>query len=386
MKKLALRTSLSTLTNMTDRGKSLALKLAFSIVVGLVLLGQFSQAVTSKIIDSKAATVLPARIRAARLFSIAAGVPGSIASVSVIPGDKVSAGQELALLESPEIRFALERAAKRLDRAKERLDSGFGNNGRSRIYSEQYHAAQAAWKTACDRADGVDITPQERMYAHHSGRFKAMEKLAVHHLVTTAEIERSRREEQDALQNLKSAREHQSRLAQECDACLAQMRVAKLQLDLHRNDDLDVTKAEYEAALAEVNTLAEQEKRMRIVSLRPATVLAALVGPGDRVAAGAPLFQMGDVADLSVEVSVDAAIAKNVNKGDRVTVRLPTQPPRQVDAAVSSVILAPGDDTRSYVVRVVIANPDPRTILAGLEGAVAFRHTGWGSIWEKLPF
>ena len=120
--------------------------------------------------------------------------------------------------------------------------------------------------------------------------------------------------------------------------------------------------------------------------MRRGTVLSALVAPGECVAAGATLFQMGDVAELSVEVPVDAEIARNVAKGDRVTVRLPTHPPTQIEAAVSSVVLAPGEDTRSYVVRVLIPNPDPRTILAGLEGAVAFRHMGWRVAWAKLPF
>jgi hypothetical protein len=95
---------------------------------------------------------------------------------------------------------------------------------------------------------------------------------------------------------------------------------------------------------------------------------------------------MGDVRELSIEVPVDAAIAQSVNKGDPVSVRLPTHPPQQIEAFVASVVLAPGEDARSYVVRVLIPNPDPRTILAGLEGAVAFRHTGWGFTWAKLPF
>lgn len=368
------------------RRRYLALKVVFSALAIAALVGQFSHAVTSKFGDGNAATVLPARIRAARLFSITAEVPGAVASVAVIAGDKVEPGQELAVLDSPEMAFALEKAKKRLARAQERAGSPLKNDRRMRIYSEQYSAAESAWKVACDRANQLETGDQERMYARYSDRLKAVEKLAVENLATSAEIERSRREEQDALQNLKAAREHHSRLRQECDASFAHVRVAKLQLDLHRNAEFDSDQAEHDEASAQVKTLSEQDRRLRVVATRPATVLSALVAPGERVAAGATLFQMGDVAELSVEVPVDAEIARNVAKGDRVTVRLPTHPPTQIEAAVSSVVLAPGEDTRSYVVRVLIPNPDPRTILAGLEGAVAFRHMGWRVAWAKLPF
>jgi hypothetical protein len=50
-------------------------------------------------------------------------------------------------------------------------------------------------------------------------------------------------------------------------------------------------------------------------------------------------------------------------------------PPRQVEASVSAVLLTPGQDTQSYLVRVLIPNPDPRVILAGLDGEVVFRHS-----------
>jgi multidrug resistance efflux pump len=364
----------------------LAMKLAFSAVAIAVLVAQFSQTLTTRLRDVSAATVLPARIRAARLFSISAEVPGAVAAVAVIAGDKIEPGQELAVLDSPEISLALERAKNRLARARQRIDSHLGDDRRMKIYLEQYSAAEAAWKVACERANQVDTGPQERMYDQYSTRLKAIEKLAVENLATSAELERSRREEQGALLNLKGGREHQSRLRQECDACLAQVRVAKLQVDLHRTAETDSIRAEYDEASAQVTMLEQQERRLRVVALHRGTVLSVMIAPGERIGAGTVLFQMGDVRELSVEVPVDAEIARDVTKGDPVTVRLPTHPPKEIEAAVSSVVLAPGEDARSYVVRVLIPNPDTRTILAGLEGAVAFRHTSGGGVWAKLPF
>jgi multidrug efflux pump subunit AcrA (membrane-fusion protein) len=104
-------------------------------------------------------------------------------------------------------------------------------------------------------------------------------------------------------------------------------------------------------------------------------VLSVPVAAGERVTAGAVLFQIGDLSELSVEVPVGAQIARKIHRGEKVLVRLPMDPPRQVEAPVSSVLLTPGEDGQSYVVRILIPNPDTNVILAGLEGEVVFRHS-----------
>jgi multidrug efflux pump subunit AcrA (membrane-fusion protein) len=364
----------------------LAIKIGSLLVVLAVVVAQFSQAVTQRVADGYSATVLPARIQAARLFSATAGVSGSVVSLSVAPGDRVQAGQELAVIDSFELRAAIEKASQRLTKSQQHMESRHAQDRRTRIYLEQYAAAVAASKPACDLADEADTSNQERMYAHYGARLKQVEQLATQNLATSAEIERSRREDMDALQSLQSARERRLRLQQECTATLAQVRVAKLQLDLHRQTQSDSMESEYEAALAEMTVLTEQQRGARVVAARAGTVLSTAVAVGDRVHAGSALIRIGDISELSVEVPVDAEIAKSVSKGDPVTVRVPTQTPKEIEAKISSIILAPGDDTASYVIRVIIPNPDPRTILAGLEGAVIFRHSGPRAAWNKLPF
>jgi HlyD family secretion protein len=356
------------------------------LVVLAVVVAQFSQAVTRKIEDRYSATVLPARIRAARVFSATAGVAGTVVSLSVSPGDSVQAGQELAVIDSPEIRAAIERTTLRLNKMQQRMQSNGGQNRRTRVYLEQYNAAVSASKAPCDLADQADTSKQESNYDHYRARVASVEALATNKVATSTEVERSRREELDALQTLQSARERRLRLRQECDATLAQVRVAKLQLDLHRDTEVDSIQAEYDAALAEMNSLTEQQRGSRILAARTGTVLSTMTNVGDRVQAGSALVQLGDLAELSVEVPVDADVAKAVHKGDPVTVRLPTHPPKEIEAKISNIVLAPGEETSSYVVRVTIPNPDPRTILAGLEGAVGFRHLRARASWDKFPF
>ena len=57
-----------------------------------------------------------------------------------------------------------------------------------------------------------------------------------------------------------------------------------------------------------------------------------------------------------------------------VTVRVPTDPPTRVSAKITSVSTVPDPAKQAYLVKINVPNPDPRTILAGLEGAIEIRH------------
>jgi multidrug resistance efflux pump len=365
------RTSMGGTPNSPWRRRAL-LKIAVTAVVGVVLIGHTSQAIKDRFEIS--GTILPARIHAARVFSIVAEVPASVLSISTAPGAKVQPGQELATLDDPELTLALERAKVRLDRAEERRHDLANGDPSIRVYAAQYDAAEAAWKTACSRANGFNTRDLERSYDSSRERTKAVEKLVGDKLATSADLERRQREQEDALRALASGREQGSRLLQECESSLSQVRVAKLQQNLHQRSEADAAEAEYADAQAQVNTLSLQSQRLRVIAQWPGTVLSVPVAAGERVTAGAVLFQIGDLSDLSVEVPVGAQIARKIRRGEKVLVRLPMDPPRQVEAPVSSVLLTAGEDGQSYVVRILMPNPDTSVILAGLEGEVVFRH------------
>src|SRR5437870_2678579 len=327
------------------RRRRFPLKIAVSAVVGVVLMGHMLQAVRDRLEAGGAGTILPAQIRAARVFSIVAELPGSVLSISAAAGDQVQPGQELAMLADAELALALERAKTRLAAAEERKHALANGDPRLRILAAQYSAAEAAWKTACSRANDFNTGDVERKsYDAARARTKAAEKLVADRLATSEELERYRREEEDALRTLAAAREHRSRLQQECESSLTQFRVAKLQRDLNQRSEVESAEAEYADALAQVNALSQQSKRLHVIAQRPGTVLSAPMAAGDRVTAGAVLFQIGDLSELSVEVPVGGRIARQIHKGDKVLVRLPMDPPRQVGASVSAVLLAPGQD------------------------------------------
>ena len=99
------------------------------------------------------------------------------------------------------------------------------------------------------------------------------------------------------------------------------------------------------------------------------------------------MFEIADLSRLRVEVAVGAKIARRVTKGDLVKVRLPMDPPREVAAEVSEILLVPDGGAQSYTIEISIPNPDPRVILTGLEAAVVFpRVQKEGFRWPKLPF
>src|SRR5439155_2185509 len=70
------------------RRRRFPLKIAVSAVVAVVLMGHLLQAVKDRFEAGAAGTILPAKIRAARIFSIVAEVPGSVLSISATLGDK----------------------------------------------------------------------------------------------------------------------------------------------------------------------------------------------------------------------------------------------------------------------------------------------------------
>ena len=95
---------------------------------------------------------------------------------------------------------------------------------------------------------------------------------------------------------------------------------------------------------------------------------------GGAIQEGAPLIEIANSGNLHFDVSAPATIARSIHQGDPVLVRVPTDPPAEVPARVSQVLLEPDPQQLSYLIRVTIPNPAPDRLLVGLEGAVAFNH------------
>jgi len=311
------------------------------------------------------------------------------------PGDTVRAGKVLALLDSPETSAALERAQTRWNRARQKL----GNRPEavtdsSRIYREHIVAAVHTLDAAKARARSSSLADLEQEHTRLAAHSAEIENLASQQLATDEEVERSERQAQEAAQAVKAEVERQARARQEVDTAESQLRVAQLEADMHAKSDEAAASREYETARreseeadAELRSLQRRASELIVTADAGGTVISAAVSVGDHLAAGEVLFEIAELDQLRVEVPVAAKIAQHVAKGDHVMVRLPMDPPREIAATVSEILLVPDGAAQAYTIAISIPNPDPRVILTGLEGAVVFPHVQKeGFSWPKLPF
>ncbi|MBI4876676.1 MAG: efflux RND transporter periplasmic adaptor subunit [Acidobacteria bacterium] len=319
-------------------------------------------------------TVLPAVVRAGAAYTVTAGSEARVVSVLVAAGQRVEAGQLLAVLESEEVTRAYERARLRLQIAERKLAAAGGSAPAARIREEQQRAAVRSLEASQHRLKDFSMAGAERAYATVKARLDGIERLRAQKLATDGEAETARRDEQNEFRNLQSAREHWSRLGQEVEAAESQLRLLSIQLNSAEDTSPLAARLEYEEAVALCEDAAQKVKNLRVLAPGPGVVLSAAPDPGERVLAGTHLFHIADLSRLNLEARVSAAIAGRIQTGLPVRLRIPTDPPRDVDAAVSAVSVAPDSNQQSYVVRATIANLDWSVILVGLEGAMEFSH------------
>jgi multidrug efflux pump subunit AcrA (membrane-fusion protein) len=362
-----------------------------ALAVALVLLGTAMSAFfkTTPLYSGNSAprfsghgTVLPAKLAATGQSTLFADMQAQVASVLVAPGDMVNAGQVIARLESPEITVGAEMAEKQYERARQRL-STLQKSTTGGILREEYLAATRRVEAARERASEFNLPQHEQAYTRAKARAAEMQVLLKQGLATSAEASQSLRDEESFAQVLASARQQWSQLKRDVEEAEAQLRIVKMRLEQGADAELALVHKEFERATIDSELAVRRLASLEVVAPRKGTVLAVNVAPGDRVIAGSPLFQLSDLAKLDVEVSVSARVAREIKVGNAVKVRLPTEPPREIDASVARVLLVPDAQSQGYQVKISIPNPDPETILAGLDCAVVFPHLSGDESWLK---
>ncbi len=322
-------------------------------------------------------TSLPAKINPHLVFSIGAETYARVGSVMVAPGASVQSGQVLAVLENPDLIAERQRVQLRLKLAEKQLQAleSAGQGGlRLRIQREQYRGAARAWQAAQTRSSDYSSAENERSHATAKAKLERYRGLLERQLITAPEFEAVRREERNEARLLREAQDRVVHLKSEAESAESNLRLAQMHLDLLEGTDLPVARMAFEEALAAFRAVTRKIETLTVVSPRAGTVLQANVQPGDRVWEGTAMFQLADLTRLDLVVPVTASMAKVITPGSDVKVRLPTEPPTELLAAVSSRVLIPDPQQQSYLVRVTIPNPDPSTVLVGLEGAVEFLH------------
>ncbi|MCL5743037.1 MAG: efflux RND transporter periplasmic adaptor subunit [Acidobacteria bacterium] len=329
------------------------------------------------VVNASPTTVLPARIEPLHSSTVISEFPGRVATVLVAPGSKVAAGQCLALVEWDELNAELGRAQSRLRFAQARLAAAreMAKRGqREQSLREQYQRALRNKQAAADRLQAYSLADAEKTAHEAQARTAQVRALLQRDLATSAEVEQALASERGELRQLAAAREHYSRLVQEAQAAQTELRLAAMQLEAGDGDTLRAAEMDYQDAETSFRVAEQRASRQNILSERAGTVLKVMAQPGDRIVSGTPLFTVADLSSLVFEVAVTAPMAQTILPGSPVILRVPTDPPAQASATVTSVTLVPEESVRSYLVRITMPNPNPSTILVGLDGAVEFPH------------
>ena len=327
-------------------------------------------------IDMSSETVLPARIEPGSLSNIVSEFPARVASVHVQTGSAVEAGDTLVVLENKEISVQIEAAEKRLAAAAAHLDT-FTSQAAAAITrnlaQERMRSAQRNRDLARQRLQAFKVSDSEAAFQAARERLAAIQPLVQRGLATEAELhEYERRLEADS-RDLEAAREHQSRLSQELDQAESQIRLLDLQVTASSHDPSSF-EADYADAKAAFMAAQERGSRLVIKATGRGTVLSLGVRQDEWIHAGTSIARIADLSTLTIAAPVTAKLAQSIQVGRPLSVLLPGAGAERLPSFVSDVTLVPDATHQVYLIKAVITNPDPKTILVGLDAQMEFEH------------
>jgi multidrug resistance efflux pump len=348
------------------QGGTIGLSLLVAVALALSLMSPISQAVARRSQISKA-TLLPATIRPHKIVMINSKFPGHVTTLYVSTGKDVKSGDPLITLRDSEFEMEYERAKVHLNAVKRRLEDRpiMGDTvGGSQV--------ETALTGANERLAGFSINAMQSSSEKAQSHLRRVERLVREGVATESELDEARRAANMALRDLQSEREHLSRLKEEVE--IAAARVGDSQRLLHRpvNTEHLNLMMELQEAQTALDIASQRRDSQQIVSTAAGTVLKVMVSIGDQIPSGFPLVQIGQLERLDFDVPVDAFIARRLNIGQSVKVRVPTEPPTQIAAPIAAISLVPSQDQSAYTVRITTVNPAPSSILVGLAAEVEF--------------
>jgi len=291
--------------------------------------------------------VVQGEVEATRI-DLAARVSGRVAEVPVDFGDRVTKGQAVVLLDSPQLKAALATARAALAVAEANRDLAFSTRPET-ITAREAELAKAE----------ADLLLAQKTY----DRVSRLQETSVASAQSLDEVSNKL----DAALRAKEAAEANLLLAKNGNSP-EQRAVAQAQADQAR-----AVVQQSEADIAELTVLAPIDGQ----------VTARMVEPGKTFAAGAPLISLVDVDNAWFTFNLREDILAGLKIGDTLAVRVPALQDRVVTARVTAInaqgsyanwraTKATGDfDLRSFSVRAV---PTEKTLdlRPGMSALVVF--------------
>lgn len=303
--------------------------------------------------------------QAALSFSIA----GRLESIAVSTGERVRAGQVLAVLEKKDLELQLAQAQAGLEVAEANLQKLLAGAREEDIAAAQSALNQALAAQQESRVTLSAATEQARLswvqaanalrdaqatYSQIYWDNRELEKrLAEYKQDLPEENRRAEERAWRAVQNAEAAME-QARLAyeaakqrEESSARTAQAQVASARANLERllngatSQELAAAQASVEQARAALNLAQAQLEKAALRAPFDGVVTTVLANPYDQVSSLTPILILADLSSYRVDVEVDEVDIGRIRVGQEARITLDALPGVELPGRVEEVALSP---------------------------------------------
>jgi HlyD family secretion protein len=288
--------------------------------------------------------------------AVAAKAAGRIRQITVREGDRVEAGQVLALLDDEQIRAREQQAAAAVRQAEARVklsghqitvleeqlrQSEFGVD-QARI-DAQGRVSEAEGKLAAAEAQLAQATA-----AHAQARWdrEAMARLYAKDLVAEQEAQRARRTEEAQAAVVVASRRQVEAARGSLTAAKANLMNPAIRTSqvaavrgqiLQARADIAAAEADAERARAMLVEARANRQDLQVVAPFAGTVATRTAEPGEVVVAGTPIVTLLNLAEVYLRAFVPEGQIGRVRLGQAARVYLDSDPRKPIDARVTRV-------------------------------------------------
>ena len=222
-------------------------------------------------------------------YRVSSKVPGRILEFRVKEGDKVQAGDTLAILEAPEVTAKLEQAEAARTAAQAQNEKAIKG-----ARQEQIRTAYEMWQKA---KAGVDIAEKS---------YKRVKNLTDQGVMTAQKLDEATAQR---------------------DAAIATEKAAKAQYDMAKNgaerEDKATAAALVERAKGAVSEVESYIKETYLIAQMPGEVSEIFPKIGELVGTGAPIMNVSVMSDMWVTFNVREDLLKGISMGSELEAYVP---------------------------------------------------------------
>lgn len=309
--------------------------------------------------DVPRTTTQPATVHAYYEAQIRSRAAGYVKTLNVDVGDVVAQGDVLLELDIPELEKREEMLNARLQRleAEERRDQAGVDLAKANVNSAQALLEQSR----------SELVHAEAVLAASEAEYRRIADLVERQSLERRLLDEATKK-RDSDRASKSAAESAIVSAQ-ADVAVAEASLAAAQADL------SIAQAETAVARKELEELQVRIGFATLTAPFPGVITMRAVDPGDLVREmsdggaerQAPLFVLSQLDPVRIHVQVPEAQAAFVNRGDTLTLTLPSFPGESRTASVTRTAQSLDPSTRTMLVEAELANPDGK-LLPGMFG------------------